>query len=165
MAKPKPVDMIMSVLEPLLDELSDQWESQPEGQRCPTLPQTIDGKVNVTEIVRLLQRKDPAIKMNYVQYFHRKTQQGTANGLATLVNIIAELQGLKPIGARAVDAEAFDRLTERLESVQAHAKKTMQAAVEREYLIAQLRQENDALRAQLRMIEETGMPMRLNEVH
>lgn len=164
MAKPKPVDVIMSALEPFLDELSDQWESQPENQRRPTLPQTIDGKVNVTEIVRLLQRKNSAIKANYVQYFHRKTPQGASNGLATLVNIIAELQGLKLIGARAVDAEAFDRLTERLESVSAQAKKTTQAAVDREYLITHLRKENDALRAQLRMIEETGMPMRLKEV-
>jgi hypothetical protein len=164
MAKPKPVDVIMSALEPFLDELSDQWDAQPESQRRPTLPQTIDGKVNVTEIVRLLQRRNPAIKMNYVQYFHRKTPQGASNGLTTLVNIIAELQGLKPIGARAVDAEAFDRLTARLESVQAQANKTTQAAVDREYLIAQLRQENDSLRAQLRMIEETGMPMRMREV-
>jgi hypothetical protein len=164
MAKPKPVDVIMSALEPFLDELSDQWDAQPESQRHPTLPQTMDGKVNVTEIVRLLQRRNPAIKMNYVQYFHRKTPQGASNGLATLVNIIAELQGLKPIGARAVDAEAFDRLTARLESVQSQANKTTQAAVDREYLITQLRQENDSLRAQLRMIEETGMPMRMREV-
>jgi hypothetical protein len=38
MAKPKPVDVIGSALEPFLDELSDQWDSQPESQRRPTLP-------------------------------------------------------------------------------------------------------------------------------
>jgi hypothetical protein len=62
MAKPKLVDVIMSALQPFLDELSDQWDLQPETQRRPTLPQTIDGKVNVTEIVRLLQRRNSAIK-------------------------------------------------------------------------------------------------------
>ena len=104
------VERIKMALEPFLDEAEREWQEQPAGRRRPTLPHTPapEMKLDVTELCRRARLKE-----NDTQYFH-KTQY---RELRELVNVFAQAQGLKPIGARAAGATAEDHTDDELMDV------------------------------------------------
>ncbi|AIB12613.1 hypothetical protein ABAZ39_11535 [Azospirillum argentinense] len=143
---------IRALLEPYLDEQMAAWERQPEAGRQPTLPM-IGDKVSVRGLTRAL-----GLKISREQYFYDEPE------LASLVNAVAEAQGLLPIGSRAqLDAED-KAVAERITRAQADRSDLARTLAEREALIERQRREIEALRGQLALLEETGMVMRTGKV-
>ena len=127
------------------------------------LPATADGKVNVAALCREL-----GLRPSDAQHLFRK------EAVKTVVNALAEEQGLLRIGARA-DREAADQaMHDSIARVGAQARRDAQAATEQSaaaaVLIEELAQawaEIEALRlartsleARLRIFEDGGLPPR-----
>lgn len=126
-----------------------------------TLPRTGDGKVNVAALCRAL-----GLRPSDTQHLFRK------EAVKTVINAMAEEQGLRPIGARADREAADDAIHDSMARVAAQAKRDAQSAVEQSAAAAvlldelaaargeveRLRLENEALRARLRIFEEGGVP-------
>ncbi len=91
MPMPSVEPVILSVLEPYLEEAQRAWAVA--GGAAPTLPAT-DGKVNVRDLVRRLMRRDARILASHEQHFFDKP------ALRPAVNAVAAEQGLAPIGSR-----------------------------------------------------------------
>ena len=72
---------ILAKLEPYLEQLDASWGSQPEGLRQPTLPVTVDGKVNVRGIAKAI-----GLRLSQEQHFFRKPE------LAAPINSLAQVQ-------------------------------------------------------------------------
>lgn len=147
------VRTILPMLERYLERLDEEWEAQAEGARQPTLPLTVDGKVNVRALTRAL-----GLRESQEQHFYRHKE------LATAVNAIARVQGVKKIGSRMLDDEEDDLMAERIHRVETRSSDLARELSEREALIERYRQENASLREQLRLLEETGMVLRVGEV-
>ncbi|TXM95306.1 hypothetical protein [Methylobacterium sp. WL116] len=150
MAKPSITPQIAAVLEPYLEELQAAWERG--GRLTPTLPVT-DGKVNVRQLVRALAALDDKVVIHHEQHFYNKPE------LRSAVNAVAEQQGLELIGSRSPGV-AQDAARERIGKLSGEASDLRQAMAERESVIDALRRENASLRAQMAMLEETGMVVR-----
>lgn len=150
MAKPSITPQIAAVLEPYLEELQEAWERG--GRLTPTLPVT-DGKVNVRQLVRALAARDDKVVIHHEQHFYNKPE------LRSAVNAVAEQQGLELIGSRSPEV-AQDAARQRIGRLSGEASELRQAMAERESVIDALRRENASLRAQMAMLEETGMVMR-----
>lgn len=127
------------------------------------LPATADGKVNVAALCREL-----GLRPSDAQHLFRK------EAVRTVVNALAEEQGLLRIGARA-DREAADQaIHDGIARVGAQARRDAQAATEQSAAaavlieeLAQARTEVEALRlactsleARLRIFEDGGLPPR-----
>lgn len=150
MAKPSITPQIAAVLEPYLEELQAAWERG--GRLTPTLPVT-DGKVNVRQLVRALAALDDKVVIHHEQHFYNKPE------LRSAVNAVAEQQGLELIGSRSPEV-AQDAARQRIGKLSGEASELRQAMAERESVIDALRRENASLRAQMAMLEETGMVVR-----
>ncbi len=125
------------------------------------IPATIDGKVNVTGLCRVLGLTPT---QNYTQHFHRD------QGLKDAVNEVAVPQGLQPIGARTGDVD--DALLDKLAYANRQASADARSAVEEraahdaiyEELVELRRQlahvtlERDGAIARLRLFQEGGLP-------
>jgi len=140
---------ILAKLEPFLEQLDVSWESQPEGLRQPTLPTTPDGKVNVRALVRAI-----GLRQSQEQHFFRKPE------LASLVNALAHVQGIKPIGSRLLSDQQDQAATDRLARTATEKNDIARALAEKEAEIEHLRQENAMLHARLAQIESTGTAIR-----
>lgn len=147
------VPKILGLLEPFLERLDEEWERQPEQDRCPTLPATDDGKVNVRALTKAL-----GLRQTQEQHFYRHPE------LASAVNAVAYAQGLKTIGSRVLEDAYDDTVTERLQKVEARSSSLAKILSEREAVIERQRREIESLREQLRMVEDFGMPLRVGEV-
>lgn len=154
MAAPSILPLLVGVLEPYLEER--QREYLDSGSQAPTLPGT-KGKVNVRQVVRELAERDGNVKLTHEQHLFNKPE------LRGPINAVAEQQGLAPIGSRSPDEES-DAVRTRIGKIAGEASELRQALAEREALIESLRGENDALRSQLRLVEETGMILRTGDV-
>ena len=154
MGRPSVIPSVREKLEAYLDERETAYQSAPEEQREPTLPATLDGKVNVRGIAQAL-----GLRQTQEKYLFERDE------LSSLINLVAEGQGLLPIGSRTLDA-ADKALKLRL-ALQAKASKAdAQAAVEtraaEQRLLEELTQalgevealkaENMRLRSQLELI-------------
>lgn len=154
MSRASIVPHIISVLEPYLEDRHRRWLADPG--LGPTLPVTGD-KVNVRQIVRELAKLDDGIRLNHEQHFFKHPE------LAIAVNRIAEEQGLAAIGSRSPDdVDAVAR--QRMSKVSGEASELRQALAEREATIEHLRRQNETLREQLRMLEETGVLIRTGPI-
>lgn len=148
---------ILDTLEPLvaevLERLDAEWQGMAEDQRRPTLPLTVDCKVNVAALA-----KECGMKSGQEQHLFKKPQ------LAAMVNAIAQRQGVKPIGSRmlsdVVDKAAKDRLVRAQVERDDHAR----LLAEREAVIERQRVQILALNEQLRLLQDTGMVVRTGEV-
>lgn len=155
MPRPSIVPAILQMLEPYLAAKAQEFTDLTAAMKAagnpldatPTLPSTVDGKINILGIGRALDL--PATSR---QHLYKPE-------IVALLNAAAESQGLKGIGSRGED-DADDRLAK----VQAKLSDCLRQAAERETLIFRLRQENDGLRKQLALLAETGMVMRTGAI-
>ena len=150
MSRPSIVPQIVAVLEPWLEQKMNEWSSQAESHRYPTLPSTNEGKVNVRELTLAL-----GLKRNQEQHFFNHAE------LRTLVNAAAEAQGLTPIGSRNQQDADDDVVRQRFGRMKSDSNNLAIALAEREAVIERLRFEVDSLKEQLRLRDDTGMTMRL----
>jgi hypothetical protein len=143
---------IQAKLEPYLELLDRQWESQAEGSRTPTLPHD-KGQVNVRAITKAL-----GLRQSQEQHFFKKRE------LTLAINELAKVQGLRGINSRELQ-DAEDRIhAERMHKVVQHNTDLSRALAEREAVIERQRREIEALRAQLALLEETGMAIRTSRI-
>ena len=144
MARPSIIPTVKAALEDYLERIQAEFLAVPEEKRVPTLPATPDGKVNVRALVQAL-----ALKQTQEKYFYERQE------LTSLVNLVAEGQGLAPIGSRLLVDAADKALKDRMVRTAQSAKASAQAAVEAQSatteLLEKLRDvvlENESLKAQ-----------------
>ncbi|MDV3251128.1 hypothetical protein DevBK_07295 [Devosia sp. BK] len=142
---------ILSRLEPLLEDKVRAWEAN--GRATPSLPYTSDGKVNVRGLVKLL-----GLPVQQEQHFFKKAE------IRSVVNAVAQEQGLKPIGARG-DQDDVDAVVGNRMKLEARRHSELGKLVaEQAATIEWQRREIASLREQLRIVEETGQTVRLGGV-
>lgn len=165
MGRPSVIPVVRERLEQYLDERESQFLAQPEGERVPTLPSTPDGKVNVRAVAQAIE-----LKQTQEKYLYEREE------LSSLINLMAEGQGLLPIGARLMQEAGDKALKERMVRQAQTAKASAQAAVEAQAVHAELldrlkaavtdiemlKAENARLHAQLDAIH-TGMFVRVED--
>jgi hypothetical protein len=140
---------ILSKLEPYLEEIDKQWEAQPEDNRHPTLPSTVDGKVNVRDITKAI-----GLRQSQEQHFFKKPE------IASLVNALAKIQGIKPIGSRAVADQIDKVVSNKLSKVSSEKNDLARTLAEKDGEIEALRAEIASLKAKIEFIENTGLMIR-----
>jgi hypothetical protein len=143
------VPSILKALDPYLEKVDREWSLQPEDDRQPTLPVTVDGKVNVRQLVRNL-----GLSETLEQHFYRKPD------LAGPVNALARVQGVKPIGSRSLDDAVDAGVSRRMKRQSDEISDLRKMLAEREALVEVQRAEIASLRARLGLLEETGMIVR-----
>jgi hypothetical protein len=150
---------VKAALETYLEDIQREFLAVPENQRVPTLPATPDQKVNVRAI-----REAIGLSLGQEKYLYERQE------LTSLINLVAEGQGLLPIGSRLLIDASDKVLKERLVRQAQSAKANAQAAVEAQSAtgelleklkeavmeIETLKAENMRLKAQLEMIH-SGM--------
>jgi len=146
------VPEILSKLEPYLEEIDKLYEAQPENSRLPTLPYTCDGKVNVRQITLAI-----GLRQSQEQHFFKKPE------LASVINAIARIQGLKPIGSRFLDDAADAVVTARLARISSDKNDLARTLAAKEAEIEALRAEVRSLKAKLQFFENTGLVIRTYE--
>ena len=155
MARPSVIPAVRERLEVFLEERESLYLAMPE-PRIATLPATPDGKVNVRGIAQAL-----GLKQTQEKYLYERPE------LSTLVNLVAEGQGLMPIGARLVQDAGDKALKERMVRQAQTAKDASQAAVEAQAVHAELLDQlkvavadNEALKA-----ENSRLHAQLDAIH
>jgi len=157
MARPSVIPAVRERLEQYLDEQKAEFLAQPERERTPTLPSTPDGKVNVRAVAQAID-----LKQTQEKYLYEREE------LSSLINLVAEGQGLLPIGARLLQDAGDKAIKERLVRQAQAARGAAQAAVEAQAVHAELlekvrelsadneglRAENLRLRAQLEAMDQ-----------
>lgn len=165
MARPSVIPQVRERLEAYLNEREVAYQAQPDQQRTPTLPATPDGKVNVRAVAEAV-----GLKPTQEKYLYERDE------LTQLINLMAEGQGLLPIGSRLLQKAGDKALKERMARQAQTAKAAAQAAVEAQAVHAELldklksavadietlKAENARLRAQLDAIH-SGMFVRVEE--
>lgn len=159
MPRPSVIPSVKAALEDYLERMQVAFLSMPEAQRVPTLPAASDGKVNVRALAQAID-----LKQTQEKYLYERPE------LTSLINLMAEGQGLLPIGSRLLVGASDKVLKERLVRQAQSAKANAQAAVEAQSAtgelleklkeavmeIETLKAENVRLRAQLDLIH-SGM--------
>ncbi|WP_230968759.1 hypothetical protein [Burkholderia pseudomallei] len=142
-----------------------EYLAQSENSREPTLPSTPDGKVNVRAIAQAID-----LKTTQEKYLYERAE------LTQVINMMAEGQGLLPIGSRLTQEAGDVALRQRMVRQAKDAKASAQAAVEAQAVQAELleklrdaaaeiealRAENLRLRAQVDAMH-TGLYVRVEE--
>lgn len=155
MPRPTVIPKFKAALEDYLERMQVAFLALPEAQRAPTLPATADGKVNVRAVAHAIE-----LKQTQEKYLYERQE------LTNLINLVAEGQGLLPIGSRLLVDASDKALKERLARQAQSAKANAQAAVEAQSAtgelleklkeavleIEALRAENMRLKAQLDLI-------------
>ncbi len=144
MARPSIIPTVKTALEDYLERMQAAFLAVPEEQRVPTLPATPDGKVNVRALAHAID-----LKQTQEKYLYERQE------LTSLINLVAEGQGLAPIGSRLLVDAADKALKERMARTAQSAKASAQAAVEAQSATAELLEklrdvvhENETLKAQ-----------------
>ncbi len=159
MPRPSVIPTVKATLEDYLERMQAAYLSLPEEKRVPTLPATTDGKVNVRALAQAID-----LKQTQEKYLYERQE------LTSLINLVAEGQGLAPIGSRLLVDAADKALKDRMARTAQNAKANAQAAVEAQsataelleklkdavFEIESLKAENMRLKAQLDMIH-SGM--------
>lgn len=145
MGRPSVIPAVRERLERYLNALEAQYQSQSDASRLATLPTTSDGKVNVRAIARAIE-----LKPTQEKYLFEREE------LSSLINLVAEGQGVLPIGARLLQDAGDKAVKERLTRQAANARAAAQAAVEAQAvhgeLLERLRElaaDNASLRAEV----------------
>lgn len=154
--RPSVIPLIRENLEAYLEKVEAEYEAQPDGKRRPTLPHTTDYKVNVTALATAIGLRETQRK-----YLHERDE------LRSLVDLIAEGQGLLPIGARTLDLadkKVKDRLVMQAQAARADAQAAVESKAREQELVEQLAKSNShieelqgeimRLRAQLDLVAQ-----------
>ena len=148
MGRPSVIPVVRERLEQYLAERESRFLAQPEAERVPTLPSTPDGKVNVRAVAQAIE-----LKQTQEKYLYEREE------LSSLINLVAEGQGLLPIGARllldAGDKAIKERMVRQAQAARGAAQAVVEAqAVHAELLekVRELSADNESLRvANLRL--------------
>ena len=154
MGRPSIIPSVMKRLEEYLEARELEYQALPAEKKKPTLPITGDCKINVRAIA-----EDIGLRKTQEKYLFERDE------LKSLVNLMAEGQGVLPIGARTQEdtdksirtkimqtaAQARENATAAVEA-QAMNNDLMQELVEAHAEIEKLCAENSRLRVQLEMI-------------
>lgn len=165
MARPSVIPQVRLRLEAYLDGLEAVYQAKPEANRTPTLPATPDGKVNVRAIAQAID-----LKLTQEKYLYEREE------LTSLVNLVAEGQGLLPIGSRllqdAGDKAIKERLVRQAQTARADAQAAVEATAVQEELLEKVREltadnarlasENQRLRAMLDAMDQ-GLYIRVDD--
>ena len=144
MPRPSVIPTVKAALEDYLERMQAAFLAVPEQRRIPTLPATTDGKVNVRALAQAID-----LKQTQEKYLYERQE------LTSLINLVAEGQGLAPIGSRLLVDAADKALKDRMVRTAQSAKENAQAAVEAQSATAELLEklrdvvlENESLKAQ-----------------
>lgn len=144
MPRPSVIPAVRERLEVYLNDREAQFLAQPDGERAPTLPATPDGKVNVRAVAQAIE-----LKQTQEKYLYERQE------LSSLINLVAEGQGLLPIGARLLQDAGDKAIQERLVRQTRAARGAAQAAVEAQAVhtellekVRELSADNEDLRAE-----------------
>lgn len=144
MPRPSVIPAVKARLEAFLEERETAYLGQAEDSRRPTLPSTPDGKVNVRAVAQAID-----LKQTQEKYLFERDE------LSSLINLVAEGQGLLPIGARLLQDAGDKAIKERLVRQAQAARGAAQAAVEAQAVHAELLEkvrelsaDNEALHAE-----------------
>jgi hypothetical protein len=148
MGRPSVIPAVRERLEKYLDLVETEYLAKPEHAREPTLPATADGKVNVRAVAQAIE-----LKQTQEKYLFEREE------LTSLINLVAEGQGLLPIGARLMQDAGDKTIKERMVRQAQTARVAAQAAVEAQAvhaemleMIRELSIDNETLRSEnLRM--------------
>jgi hypothetical protein len=142
--RPSVIPTVKAALEDYLERMQMAFLAQPEKQRAPTLPATSDGKVNVRALAKAI-----ALKQSQEKYLYERQE------LTSLINLVAEGQGLMPIGSRLLVDASDKALKDRMSRTTQSANASAQAAVEAQSATAELLEklketilENESLKAE-----------------
>lgn len=119
MARPSVIPGIKARLETWLDEREAAYLSQSDATRQPTLPMTPDGKVNVRAVAQAID-----LMPTQEKYLFEREE------LTTLINCIAEGQGVLTIGARVNPTDADKHIKLKIIQQAKNAQQATQAATE-----------------------------------
>lgn len=149
MPRPSVIPSIREKLEAYLNECESQYQQMPEGSRVPTIPATGDGKVNVRQVGQAID-----LKVTQEKYLYEREE------LASLINLMAEGQGLAPIGSR-VTQDAADKAVKEKALLQAkNLRAAAQAAVEAQAQQAELLQRIEDLSRELQALTAENTRLR-----
>ena len=144
MARPSIIPSVRAALEDYLERMQSAYLALPEAKRIPTLPATTDGKINVRALAQAIK-----LKLTQEKYLYEREE------LTSLINLVAEGQGLAPIGSRLLVNASDKALKDRMVRTAQSAKASAQAAVEAQSATADLLEklrdvvrENESLKAQ-----------------
>lgn len=156
MGRPSVIPQVRERLEAYLNERELEFLSQPEPVRSPTLPATPDGKVNVRAVAQAID-----LKVTQEKYLYERDE------LSQLINLMAEGQGLLPIGARLVQEAGDKALKERMVRQAQTAKAAAQAAVEAQAVQAELLDKLQAAVADIEALkaENARLHAQLDAIH
>ena len=159
MPRPSVIPGIREKLEQYLNDCEAAFQQQPVGMRTPTIPATGDGKVNVRQVGKAI-----GLSLTQEKYLYERGE------LSSLINLMAEGQGLAPIGARvsqdAADKAAKEKALRQAQNLRAASQAAIEAQAQHEELIERIKDlsrayeelsaENLRLKARLDAIE-SGM--------
>lgn len=156
MPRPSIIPSVMAALEDYLERMQSTYLALPEELRVPTLPATPDGKINVRALAQAID-----LKQTQEKYLYERQE------LTSLINMVAEGQGLRPIGSRLLLDASDKALKERMARTAQSAKASAQAAVEAQSAMGELLEklkeailENESLKA-----ENTRLNAQLDLIH
>lgn len=159
MPRPSVIPEILNRLSKYLDERQAEWLAQPvpDNERNPTLPYTPDFKVNVQGLGKAI-----GLTPGQYQYLHLRPE------LTSVVNAVAEQQGLLPIGARKEGTklqarnEIQDQIALSNRTAQDAAKAAVEARASEQALLDELREAHETIAAQAATIMR--LEAQLNEI-
>lgn len=156
MARPSNTQRVQEQLEAYLEDCEARYQAQPEAHRLATLPSTPDGKVNVRAVAQAL-----GLRQTQEKYLYERGE------LSQLVNLMAEGQGLLPIGARLMQEAGDKALKERMVRQAQSAKAAAQAAVEAQAVHAELLEKLKAAVSDIEMLkaENARLHAQLDAIH
>lgn len=156
MGRPSIIPQVRARLEAYLEAQESAYQAQPEGQRTPTLPATPDGKINVRAVAQAVD-----LKVTQEKYLYERDE------LSQLINLMAEGQGLLPIGSRLTQTAGDQALKERMARQAQGATAAAQAAVEAQAVHAELLQKLRDAAEEIEMLraEKLRLQAQLDTVH
>lgn len=156
MPRPSVIPQVKARLESFLNDCEEKYLQQSIDERRPTIPATPDGKVNVRKIAESID-----LKVTQEKYLYERAE------LTQIINLMAEGQGLLPIGSRLTQEAGDKAIKERLVRQAQDTKKAGQAAVEAQAAYAELLEQFQGLADEIERLrsENIRLHAQLDAIH